>query len=218
MLCVGDWYRNLEVKPSFWPGETRNERRAHADEAADLVVSFQENTVSPFMRGWRAYLYSLAMELLGEARTQFAEERRRRAQLDFGDLLTLAAKLLTESPSARQRLQTKFRWLFVDEFQDTDPVQAEVVCLLASTTDFKGKDWTEARLRPGALFIVGDPKQSIYRFRRADIDIYNLVKERILSSGGEVMPLISSFRSIPALCDWSNQVFSRLFPEEPTPG
>src|SRR5690606_13727409 len=75
-------------------------------------------------------------------------------------------------------------------------------------------DWSHARLRPGALFVVGDPKQSIYRFRRADIDIYSRVKQQILDSGGEVVPLTANFRSVAPLCEWANEVFVRRFPAE----
>ena len=72
-------------------------------------------------------------------------------------------------------------------------------------------------LRPGALFVVGDPKQSIYRFRRADIDIYNIVRERFSDPAvGRVVPLTMNFRSVPQLCEWANEVFQTRFPAEPT--
>jgi ATP-dependent helicase/nuclease subunit A len=71
-------------------------------------------------------------------------------------------------------------------------------------------------LRPGSLFVVGDPKQSIYRFRRADIDIYNIGRARLMDpSCGEVLPLTTNFRSVPALCKWANEVFRLQFPSEP---
>src|SRR5690606_24320153 len=70
--------------------------------------------------------------------------------------------------------------------------------------------------RPASLFLVGDPKQSIYRFRRAEIETYNLVRQRIQEIGGEVLSLGTSFRSTPPLCDWLNQAFSSLFPEQST--
>ncbi len=72
-------------------------------------------------------------------------------------------------------------------------------------------------VRPGALFVVGDPKQSIYRFRRADIDIYNIVRGRFSATGvGKVLPLTLNFRSGTALCAWANNVFAAQFPVEPT--
>jgi len=120
-----------------------------------------------------------AITLLTRARTQAAADRRRQNTLNYGDLLQLTARVLRENADVRRALQEKYRWLFVDEFQDTDPVQAEIMFLLSGESEPTGgsaqsdSDWRKARLRPGALFVVGDPKQSIYRFRRADIDIYN---------------------------------------------
>ncbi len=68
------------------------------------------------------------------------------------------------------------------------------------------------------MFVVGDPKQSIFRFRRADIDIYNIVRARFSDpSTGRVLPLTMNFRSVPRLCDWANEVFKTRFPDEPTP-
>ena len=78
-------------------------------------------------------------------------------------------------------------------------------------------DWRTVSLRPGALFVVGDPKQSIYRFRRADIEIYNTVRERFSDpSIGRVLPLTMNFRSVPALCEWANTAFVGQFPSAPT--
>ena len=78
-------------------------------------------------------------------------------------------------------------------------------------------DWRKVPLRPGALFVVGDPKQSIYRFRRADIDIYNIVRQRFSDPAvGRVVPLTLNFRSAPQLCTWANEVFKKQFPAEPT--
>ena len=87
-----------------------------------------------------------------------------------------------------------------------------MLLLLAAEPDFEGTDWLQAPLRAGALFVVGDPKQSIYRFRRADIGLYQTVKERILETGGLALTLTASFRSVPALCDFNNKAFQSLFP------
>ncbi|MEK7370315.1 MAG: UvrD-helicase domain-containing protein, partial [candidate division NC10 bacterium] len=141
--------------------------------------------------------------------------RQRAVALNSGDLLESVARLLRERPDVRAALQRKYRWLFVDEFQDTDPIQAEVFLLLAAEPG-AGPDWTQAPLRPGALFIVGDPKQSIYRFRRADIDTYTRVKERIQATGGRVLELTASFRSVPVRCRWANEVIPAFFPEQAT--
>ena len=84
-------------------------------------------------------------------------------------------------PACARELQQRFTHFFVDEFQDTDPLQAEILLLLAA--DDPGEtDWRAARPIPGKLFLVGDPKQSIYRFRRADVALYEEVKERLLGA------------------------------------
>jgi ATP-dependent helicase/nuclease subunit A len=101
----------------------------------------------------------------------------------------------------------------VDEFQDTDPIQAEIVFYLTGE-NVEETDWRKLIAKPGALFVVGDPKQSIYRFRRADIDTYNLVKDLIEQSGGEVLELTANFRSLQSIADGINPVFQRSFPEQ----
>ncbi len=195
--------------------------------AKALHETFRNDVVTPFMDAWRQYLYRIVVTLLTEARATAAAARMRRNTLTYNDLMFKSAKLLRERADVRTALQSKHRWLFVDEFQDTDPVQAEIVFLLAAEEPEPSAlgrkkhaplDWRSVALRPGALFVVGDPKQSIYRFRRADIEIYNLVRTRIAESAhGDVIPLTTNFRSIPALCDWANGVFKAQFPSAATP-
>jgi len=160
----------------------------------------------------------MSVTLLTNARKRAALERQRANTLNYDDLLQLTARVLRSNAHVHRALREKYRWLFVDEFQDTDPVQAEIIFLLAGVeTTGEGADWRSVPLRPGALFVVGDPKQSIYRFRRADIDIYNVVRARLMEPNcGDVLPMTTNFRSVPALCDWANDVFCNKFPSEPT--
>jgi ATP-dependent helicase/nuclease subunit A len=186
-----------------------------------LCEDLRARVVEPYLSQWRQYVYRLSVTLLTRARDHAAAERRRQNTLNYGDLLNLAAKVLRENPRVRHALQHKYRHLFVDEFQDTDPVQAELVFLLAASEPEVGEvglvDWRRLPLRPGSLFVVGDPKQSIYRFRRADIEIYNIVRERFSDPAiGRVLPLTMNFRSVPKLCEWANTVFSTRFPDTPT--
>jgi ATP-dependent helicase/nuclease subunit A len=125
----------------------------------------------------------------------------------------LASELLRDNPEVRQYFSRRYSHILVDEFQDTDPIQAEVLLYLAGT-DVEEKDWHKLVPRPGSLFLVGDPKQSIFRFRRADIDTYNLVKEQIKKGGGEVIHLTTNFRSLYSLADWNNGVFRYVFPKD----
>lgn len=163
---------------------------------------------------WHAYRYPATIAFAQRAAACYADERLRTGKLNFQDLLVFTAKLLRESPSARKALGHRYRFLLVDEFQDTDPIQAEIIFLLAAT-DATERDWRHARPRPGALFVVGDPKQSIYRFRRADIGIYNQVKARFTQKGegeGEVLRLVANFRSTEPIERFANAVFRRLLP------
>ena len=215
------WENPPKVTMKWW-AEDRERQRVVRAAVEELAADFQEATVQPFLTAWRHYVYRLAMTLLLDARAFAREERRRALALNFGDLLSAARALLRDNPRVRAALQQKYRWLLVDEFQDTDPIQAEVMLLLAADEGEGGSapgpvDPYAVRLRPGALFVVGDPKQSIYRFRRADIDIYNRVRETIRANGGQVLPLTTSFRARPALCEWNNEVFSQLLPQDATP-
>jgi len=110
-------------------------------------------------------------------------ERRRRAEgvADYDDLLIWTRDLLRDRPEVRRYFARRFRALLIDEFQDTDPIQVEIATLLAS--DGQEGGWRELEPAEGKLFVVGDPKQSIYRFRRADIAIYDEVKRRLLGEG-----------------------------------
>jgi ATP-dependent helicase/nuclease subunit A len=176
---------------------------------------------------WLAHRYTLAVGLARAGALEFAAHRRRVGKLDFGDLLVLAGDLLRSNPAVRRDLGTRYRRLLVDEFQDTDPLQAEIMMLLASEPDVAGEAgdsgashpaWRRAVPRPGALFVVGDPKQSIYRFRRADIQLYGLVKE-LFRQFGEVVELTTNFRSRPAIGDLVNEHFrtAGFFPAQSTP-
>ena len=168
-------------------------------------------------------LEHLQAELRGEAvlrmlpiaerfAAEYADARRAAGVADFDDLLIWARDLVRESAEARAYFRRRYRVILVDEFQDTDPVQTELVLLLASD-DEPGADWLAMTPRPGALTVVGDPKQSIYRFRRADIAMYDAVRHGPLADG--VVALVQNFRSVRGVLDWVNPVFDRAFVAQP---
>jgi ATP-dependent helicase/nuclease subunit A len=223
---LGTWNCKSEITQKWWTDSAAEKRRLR-DLINPLHEDFCTNTVSPYLSQWRQYVYRLSVTLLTRARDYAARERRRLDVLNYGDLLILSARVLRENAAVRRSLQQKYRHLFVDEFQDTDPVQAEIVFLLAaaehavdvpaSASATALADWRSVPLRRGALFVVGDPKQSIYRFRRADIDIYNIVRDRFTDAAiGRVLALTMNFRSVPELCKWANDVFKIRFPPAPT--
>src|SRR6516165_367758 len=127
--------------------------------------------------------------------------------LDFVDLLLRARDLVRDDAGVRSQLQERWTHIFVDEFQDTDPLQAELLLLLAAD-DPAERDWRRVRTVPGKLFVVGDPKQSIYRFRRADVALYESVKRQLVDGGASVVHLTVSFRSVPAIQEAVNAAFA----------
>jgi ATP-dependent helicase/nuclease subunit A len=140
---------------------------------------------------------------------EYTRLKDRAGCLDFLDLLLRARDLVRDNKMVRQDLQRRFTRVFVDEFQDTDPLQAEILMLL-SADDADETDWRKVRPVPGKLFIVGDPKQSIYRFRRADVGLYEAVKRQVTASGGGLVELNVSFRSVPQIQEAVNAAFSRV--------
>jgi ATP-dependent helicase/nuclease subunit A len=138
-------------------------------------------------------------------------ESRKRAGglLDFDDQLWFARDLLLHSKAVRREFQARFATLLVDEFQDTDPVQLEIVLLLSST-NLEESDPALLQPGPGRLFIVGDPKQSIYRFRNADIETYMGVVDprNTRSLGLERLALTTNFRSVPSILNFVDAAFN----------
>lgn len=148
----------------------------------------------------------LAMELR-HAIAEYEELKQRSGKLDFFDLLILARDLVRGNAVVRRDLQERFTHIFVDEFQDTEPLQAEVLMLLASA-DPAISDWRKVSVVPGKLFIVGDPKQAIYRFRRADVGLYYEIRDRLVESGAVEVRLTTSFRSVPHIQNFVNAAFA----------
>jgi ATP-dependent helicase/nuclease subunit A len=137
----------------------------------------------------------------------YEDLKRRAGRVDFLDLLLMARNLVRDNAAVRAELQQRFSHIFIDEFQDTDPLQAEILLVL-SADDPATANWLDVRPVPGKLFIVGDPKQSIYRFRRADVALYQGVKKRLCDRGAELEYLTVSFRATPELQRMVNAAFA----------
>ncbi len=160
-----------------------------------------------------ADLAAALRETLAGSLAAYAERKRREGKLDFLDLLLFARNLVRDHAGVRAELQRHLTHLFVDELQDTDPLQAEVLLLLAADDDAE-TDWRRARPRLGALFLVGDPKQSIYRFRRADVALYQEICDRLTSRGVARLELSTSYRAVRGIQRAVNAAFAPVMTGE----
>ena len=149
-----------------------------------------------------------------------AERRREAGTLEFHDLLVLARRVLRDpeqGPVVRQALHDRYQRILLDEFQDTDPIQIELAVRIAAA-DPSGADaerWADVEVEPGRLFVVGDPKQSIYRFRRADISTFLAAEARFAPEAGGAVALQANFRTVAPVIDWVNHTFATLLGEAP---
>ncbi len=160
-------------------------------------------------------LLSDALELVRPYATTAKREARLRGILPFDALLVLARDLLLTQPRVRRGLGERYRALFLDEFQDTDPLQYEIVLLLAEDPETEpASDPFSSELVRGKLFIVGDPKQAIYRFRGADVGAYQKAVARVRAQGGDVLELVTCFRSVPELLAPLDRIFPAILNAE----
>ncbi|MGI9030250.1 MAG: UvrD-helicase domain-containing protein, partial [Ilumatobacteraceae bacterium] len=159
------------------------------------------------LRTWRQYQQDVVGALVGRFVLDGAQARATAGTLEFHDLLVLARRLLTTDVDVRRTLHDRHRCLLLDEFQDTDPIQLEIAVRLTAAPDGQGADNDGLVPEPGRLFVVGDPKQSIYRFRRADIATYLAAGARLAQRRAT---LTANFRSTRAVIEWVNGVFSEV--------
>ncbi len=189
-----------------------DEVRAQLAALRSLVA---ETDIAISVAAVRRLTWAIAQFTLAEA-----ELRRRGGRLEFHDLLVLARAVLRDPDrgiDVRRRLRERYTRLLLDEFQDTDPIQCDLAVLLASgDPDAAHQPWNEVATDPGRLFVVGDPKQSIYRFRRADIAAFLRMRDTFGGPGGaSVHRLTRNFRSAPAVIGFVNHVFADLIVAEP---
>jgi ATP-dependent exoDNAse (exonuclease V) beta subunit len=201
-------FRTSSGRKGNWPaphdvGTVRAAVAAVRDQSVAVAKSVTEATV-------RRLAWEIAQFTLREA-----DERRRSGRLEFHDLLVLARAVLRDPRhgwDVRRRLRARYTRLLLDEFQDTDPIQCDLAALLASD-DPQARDrrWDELVVDPGRLFVVGDPKQSIYRFRRADIAAFLCARDAF---GAEPRHLTRNFRTTRPVIEFVNHVFRDLIVAE----
>lgn len=193
-------------------GELKGEIRTCAEETRLALVAV-------FDRVGQACAHRIAAELRSFT-LEAADARRAAGRVSFHDLLVLSRSLVTSpqhGAAVRRRLHERYTHLLLDEFQDTDPIQIELAVRIAAAepeSDTAGTaPWEDVEVAPGHLFFVGDPKQSIYRFRRADISLFIQAQKRYRRDDGQVT-LSANFRTVAPVIDWVNAVFDPLLSEE----
>lgn len=139
---------------------------------------------------------------------RYRDHKRASAQLDFDDLIFAARDLLRDHDDVRRALGQRFAHVLVDEFQDTDPLQTEIFWRLCGEPVDGADGWTGFRIRPGALFVVGDPKQAIYRFRGADVGAYVQARDAFRDQDpGSLLSISTNFRSCASILTFVNERF-----------
>jgi ATP-dependent helicase/nuclease subunit A len=219
--AAGEVIREVRIHHRVRPG--------HLQEAQEQITSGKKPSA---VKGWEKEeleqaqgLYQIAgrllkmdinrIRLLHELLVPFVAPFRdrflRTGAISFDGLLVRARNLIRDSPSVREELKRRFRAILIDEFQDTDPVQYEILLYLSEVPGGKSLDWRKVVLEAGKLFVVGDPKQSIYGFRRADIEAYlHVVQDLIEAQNGIHLRLTTNFRSHAKILNVVNGVFEEL--------
>ena len=196
----------IEALPPLWPENVLTRlgdwARGRFNKGEQAVLGSGEGALpaaAASARGLLRHLMGLDLELLRAARRvlyplllEVAEVLRRQGVMTFSALLVEAGNLLAGNPGVRRRLRRRLDQLLVDEFQDTDRLQCDLVRRLS----LEGPEDE----RPG-LFLVGDPKQSIYGWRSADLEAYDAFLAEVRQQGGEVHGLSENFRSVPAILE-----------------
>ena len=150
---------------------------------------------------------------------RYRQYKRASALLDFDDLIFAARDLLRDHEDVRQALAKRFAHVLVDEFQDTDPLQTEIFWRLCGDPGGDPADWSRYQIRPGALFLVGDPKQAIYRFRGADVAAYVEARDAFQAqSPDNFLSIATNFRSCRSILTFVNARFEAVLSADGQPG
>ncbi|MDE2939833.1 MAG: UvrD-helicase domain-containing protein [Chloroflexota bacterium] len=180
----------------------------------DLFLEPQEAVVAELEAGKRRALDELVGSLTNFV-LDYAGRRRVEGRAEFQDLLVWARDLLRDEIKVRDHFRQRFSHLLIDESQDTDPIQAEIAMFLAEDVsertagEERPTSWENIKPERGKLFVVGDPKQSIYRFRRADVEQMLHLRNRMAAGGGRTVNLVQNFRSQKPVVAWVNSLFGR---------
>ena len=211
----------LRMTPEFDPGvlgpgwDAVIER--HIGRGNWFEVIQDENKDPMLIQAIKNYRFSIAADFINDCVDDISDTLKKEGSLSFSDYLLYLRDLLKrdagEGGKLIRHINDRHSYYLIDEFQDTNPIQAEIFFYL--TAKEARQDWRKCVPQPGSLFIVGDPKQSIYRFRNADVSSFIRIRELFRNPEvGEVLSLYRNYRSTDGMCSWFNRVFSALLPED----
>lgn len=223
-LCKKDGAFYAYRKKGKWAATAKQAGLSKAD--GDRLNDAAETHYTACCDAWVSLMQAAAghalSALIDEARPilqRYRDHKRASAQLDFDDLIFAARDLLRDHDAVRRALGLRFSHVLVDEFQDTDPLQAEIFWRLCGEPANGDEDWTRFHIRPGALFLVGDPKQAIYRFRGADVGAYLQARNAFLAQDpGSLLSISTNFRSCASILTFVNERFEAVLSTNGQPG
>jgi exodeoxyribonuclease-5 len=217
-LCTGSGDFRAYRRNGKWRDAARRAGLAKAD--GDRLNAAAERHYAVCRAAWTDLLQAAAARALADlvrlvkpVIDRFHDYKRSAALLDFDDLVFAARALLRDHEPVRRALGSRFAHVLVDEFQDTDPLQTEIFWRLCGDLPpgVEDADWTSFQIRTGALFLVGDPKQAIYRFRGADVATYIRARQALLAQDPDSVQSISTnFRSCEPILHYVNDRFGPL--------
>ena len=150
-------------------------------------------------------IHALVSDEIFRLNREYVEERHENHVITLSDMLIRTAELVREHPEVREKLHERYKVFFVDEYQDTNPVQTDIIFGIAA--DRWDPDWHKCIPGPGRLFLVGDAKQGIYRFTGADIALWHEVEEIMQPPVGETVYLNKNYRSTAEICGAVTETF-----------
>ena len=214
-LCTNSGGFRSYRKKTRWAAAAKRAGLAKAE--GDRLNAAAESHYARCRETWTVLRQSMAARVLNDlvrllvpVMGRFRSYKRSAALLDFDDLIFAARDLLRDHEDVRRALAERFAHVLVDEFQDTDPIQTEIFWRLCGEPQGTVADagWRAFRIRPGALFLVGDPKQAIYRFRGADVATYVRAREAFREQDPEcILEISTNFRSCPSILHFVNEHF-----------
>lgn len=213
-----DLGRSFELLASV-PGKSNGGQAGNWPDAKSVKAQFDDLVMEA--KRLAAHLIQPAIakviSVVGAILRDEASVRQRSGALEYHDLLVLSRNLLVGAANAEvhARLHGRYQRILLDEFQDTDPLQAELAIRIAASVTADLSEWRELSVPPGRLFMVGDPKQSIYRFRRADIATYlELLDLSLVADADAAVSMITNFRSTEPLLRWIDAAFGKLIVDD----